>query len=65
MYNELLKRVAAGKGVSEDEVRKEIEKAIAEAYKSPSAEALNVPRNGDIPTVEEFLSYAIEQANRV
>ena len=61
MYDEIIRRIAQENGINADEVRTEMERAIAEAYRSPSPEALNVPRNGDIPTVEELLSHAIEK----
>lgn len=60
---EVLKQVALQNGVSEEEVREEMEKAIHEAYlqKSPAF----VETYGDRePTVEEFLENTVRQVNK-
>ena len=59
---EVLKQVALQNGVSEEEVREEMEKAIHEAYlqKSPAF----VETYGDRePTVEEFLEKTAKKVN--
>ena len=60
---EVLKQVALKNGVSEEEVREEMEKAIHEAYlqKAPAF----VETYGDRePTVEEFLENTVRQVNK-
>ena len=60
MKENLYQAVARIHGVTEEEVKAEMEKAIAAAYENPNEEALKVPRKGEIPTVEEFLAYAVK-----
>ncbi len=63
MDKRLLKRVAKHHGVSEHQVRREMEAAIQATFQNPDAtpeqiQARNrLPRVGEIPTVEEFLEY--------
>lgn len=63
MDKRLLKRGAKHHGVSEQQVRREIEAAIQATFENPDATpeqilARNrIPRVGEVPTVEEFLDY--------
>lgn len=56
-----LKKLAKQKGISEKEVRREIEIAIAEAMKSPEPQAQvfweSIPHKGEQPTPEEVITY--------
>ena len=48
-------------GVTVEEVRFEIDKAIREAMANPNPiiqqRWRNIPRSGDVPTAEEFIAY--------
>ena len=60
---DVLKQVALQNGISEEEVREEMKKAIHEAYlqKSPAF----VETYGDRePSVEEFLENTVRQVNK-
>ncbi len=56
-----LKKLAKQRGISESEVRHEIESAIAEAMKSPEPQAQafwkSIPHAGEQPTPEEVITY--------
>ena len=52
-----IKRVAKANGVSVEEVRDEMQKAIMHAYRKPNSEAQAVPKKGKFPTPEEFIDY--------
>lgn len=60
MKENIYQAVARLHGVTEEEVKSEMEKAIAAAYKNPNKSACSVPRKGEIPTVEEFLAHAVK-----
>lgn len=65
MAKEIFKRVARENGVSVDEMRKEIQKSINKAITSTDPTAQNiwreVPRDGDIPTPEEYFIYCVQK----
>lgn len=65
---ELYRRIALKNGVSAEEVRKEIQKAIDEAWKNPPEDGgatrayqSLVPCRGSIPTPEELIRYAARE----
>ena len=58
----ILKRIAKENGVTVEEVREEMQKAITEAWKNPPADGgvtaayqRKVPCKGEVPTPEELL----------
>jgi hypothetical protein len=61
-----IKNLAKQKGISEGEVRREIEVAIAEGMKSSESKALafweTIPRRGEKPTPEEVIAYIADMA---
>jgi len=59
MSKNIYKEIAKKYGVSVMEVKKEMQAAINAAYISPTSEAENVPRNNEIPIIEEFIDYAV------
>lgn len=59
MRKDIYKLIAKKYGVTEAEVKEEMEKAIASAYENPNELARRVPRKGEIPTVEEFLDFVV------
>lgn len=59
MRKDIYKLIAKKYGVTGSEVKEEMEKAIASAYENPNELARRVPRKGEIPTVEEFLTFAV------
>lgn len=59
----VFKDVADRCGVSEEEVRTEIEKSIAEACKDPDSPARKIGK-GDIPTVEEVIEYVLNEVKK-
>ena len=62
-----LKKLAKQKGISEKEVRREIEIAIEEAMKSPEPQEQafwkSIPHKGEQPTPEEVIAYIAEMVN--
>lgn len=48
-------------GLSAEQVKSEMQKAIQSAYAEPGIEAARVPRTGDIPTIEELVDYICKQ----
>lgn len=67
----LMKEIADKNGVSEEEVREEIKRAIEDAWTNPPddggmtvARQKKVPCRGEIPTPEEFICYAIGEIKR-
>ncbi len=54
------KRTAKIYGVSKKEVMDEIYKAIAAAYENPNSFAKSVPKEGEVPTVDEVFDFIIE-----
>lgn len=60
MNRKILKKIAKEHGVTVEEVRRDMQEAINEAYKNPTTEAQSVPRKGDVPTPEEFIKYVAD-----
>lgn len=61
MSSDIFKAVARIHNVSEEEVRSEIQKAIAKACKNSQAIAEKIPSEGEIPTPEEVIAYIVSQ----
>ncbi len=59
-YNNLFKDAAVQNGVTESELRREIEKTIAEACKDPDAPINNIGK-GRVPTPEEVMEYVMKE----
>jgi len=57
MNRKIYKEIARKHGVSIGEVRRDIQAAIDEAYKTPSFYARCVYREGEKPTPEEFITH--------
>lgn len=59
-------KIAAESGVTEKEVREEIQKAINEGMKSKDPQAIelwkNCPKKGAAPTPEELIDYIVKIA---
>lgn len=64
-YNEIIKKVAKENGVSVEEVERDINALITEAYNSEDPETRKkwsvMSGDGSQPTVEEVLSYFIRR----
>ncbi len=67
----IYRKIAKKNGVSVQEVRREMQAAITEAYTDPlndneitKAYQNRVPRKGEIPTPEELLRYLSGQAGQ-
>lgn len=60
MNRSIIRKISKENGVSVEEVRREMRFAIEAAYGNPNAEALTVPRKGDVPTPEEFIDYCAQ-----
>jgi hypothetical protein len=67
----IYRKIAKENGVSVKEVRQEMQAAITEAYTSPQndnpitkAYQNRIPRQGEIPTPEEFIGYLSNQAGQ-
>ena len=64
MNRKIYEEVAKKYDVSAEEVKKEMQAAISEAFKNPTAEALNIPRKGGVPTIDEFFAYAVRKIEK-
>jgi len=60
MKKNVFKEVAEKNGVTEEEVRSEIEKSIAEACKDPNA-PINKIGKGKVPTPEEVMEHVLKE----
>ena len=56
---EIYRAIADKHGMSIEELKNEMQKAIAAAYVFPSPEADEIPRKNAVPMVDEFINYAI------
>ena len=61
MNRKTYRQLAKKHGMSIGEIKREMQTAIDAAYQNPAPGALDVPRMGDIPTVEEFINYSAKQ----
>ena len=57
MNRKIYKQIAHKHGVSVEEVRRDMQSAIDEAYKNPNFYARCVYREGDTPAPEEFIAH--------
>ncbi len=64
MTENIFKLTAEKFGVTEEEVRSEIQKAIAEAGKSSRTLADKLSSEEEIPTPEEVIAYIISQIDK-
>jgi len=60
MYRE----IAKNNKVSMREVKEEMKAAINSAYVNPTTEALHIPCNNIVPTIEEFVNYASKKIEK-
>ena len=58
--NNIFKNIARQNGVSEEEVKREIERSIAEACKDPDA-PINKIGKGKVPTPEEVMEHIMRE----
>ena len=58
--NDILKEIAVKNGVTEAEVRREIEASIAEACKDPK-NPINKLGKGRVPTTEEVMEHVLKE----
>ena len=61
MNRKTYRKIARKHGISVNEVKSEMQAAINTAYTKPNLQALNIPRKNEIPTIDEFISYAIKE----
>ena len=59
-FNIILKDIAKKNGVSEAEVKREIEKSIQEACKDPKNPINNIGK-GRVPTTEEVMEHVLKE----
>ena len=48
-------------GVSVSEIKKEMQGTINVAYVFPTSDALKVPHQNTVPTIDELFAYAVKQ----
>ncbi|MCL2796470.1 MAG: hypothetical protein FWD58_00210 [Firmicutes bacterium] len=61
MNKQMCKAIAKKHSVSVEEIKKEMQAAIDAAYVFPTPEAMQIPRKGEIPTIDEFIEYVAKQ----
>lgn len=61
------RKIGRKHGVSVGKVKKEMEKAVKEAYNNPTAAVRayqdRCDKKGHVPTVDEFIKYAAKEVN--
>lgn len=64
-FEQILQQIAAINGTSSGEVRRQMEATMASALQNPDPAVRkmwsSIPRNGEVPTLDEFMEYLIEQ----
>ena len=65
MSHQIFIEVAKMYGVTAEDVRREIQAAIDEAYKNPNWHARRVYYKGDKPTPEEFIEHMARGLNNI
>jgi len=63
MNRNLYRKIAKMHGVSVAELKREMQSAIDEAYIIPTPQAMQVPRQDVVPTVDEFIDYSTQLIN--
>ena len=58
----IYKEIAKKHGISVEEVKREMQKAIEAAFIFTSDDADNIPREGEIPTIDEFIDYTLTKS---
>ena len=56
----IVKRIAQQNRVSEEDIRRDMNQAIAEAYHMPNTEASAVLREDEVPTAEELILHCLK-----
>jgi len=65
MNRKVYKALAKKYGVSVDEIKRDMQEAINHAYQQPSPTAQAVKRQGEIPTVDEFMLHTVLETKNV
>lgn len=60
----ILQKISNATGQSVTTIKAEIEKAILSAYVFPNKVAISIPRNGEIPTINEVLEYVCKEVEK-
>lgn len=66
----IYRKIAHEHGVSVAKVKQDMQAAINEAYDKPPDDNVTqayqnrVPRKGDVPTVEEFIKYTVNEVKK-
>ena len=64
MNRKILRQIAKKYGVSVEEVKRDMQEAINEAYKDPNSAALSVERKGKVPTPDELINHAVREIKK-
>jgi len=59
--DDILSTIAEAQNISVDEVKRDIQEAINAAYIDPNSMAKHIPSKGDVPTIDEFVAFAINR----
>ena len=62
MNRKIYRKIAKKHGVSVTEVKRDMQKAVDETYKNPAFHAKCVYREGEKPTVGEFVDHVARRA---
>jgi len=60
----LLNQLANDNNVSIDSIRKEIENSISEAYKTNNSIMRSIAKDGNKPSIEEFISFMLARIKK-
>ena len=64
LNEKIYEKIAEKYGVTEDEIKKDMQEAINSAYIKPNSKAAGISRKGDIPDIDEFVEYVIGQIDK-
>ena len=57
------RKIAKKHGITVREVKRDMQEVINSAYENPNFYANCVPRESDIPTIDEFVVYMVNRIN--
>jgi len=64
MNRKIYREIAKKNRISVDEVKREMQAAINEAYANPNPQVMNIPHKNAVPTIEEFVDYSVNEIKR-
>ena len=64
MDEKVYEHVAKKYGVTVAEVKAEMQAALNVTFENPNHPAQRIPRKGAVPTIEEFINFAVDEISK-